>query len=115
METIQWMATEKRNYERKLDEKKTESDQKYNEEVRKIDDDQEAAIQALQNNYKLWAVVVPPIPLLVVASIVFFNRRAKEREGVSSKRCADRARWDRDQEQRNPDAGLPFPKPQFAF
>ncbi len=86
METIQWMATEKRNYERKLDEKKTESDQKYNEEVRKIDDDQEAAIQALQNNYKLWAVVVPPIPLLVVASIVFFNRRAKEREGVSSKR-----------------------------
>ncbi len=40
----------------------------------------------MQATYKLWAVIIPPIPPLLVAAFVFFNRRAKEREGVSSKR-----------------------------
>ena len=40
----------------------------------------------MQGAYKLWAVLIPPIPPLLVAGFVFLNRRAKEREGVSSKR-----------------------------
>jgi ABC-2 type transport system permease protein len=40
----------------------------------------------VQDNYKLWAVLLPPIPPLIVAFAVFFNRRAKEREGVSKAR-----------------------------
>jgi ABC-2 type transport system permease protein len=34
----------------------------------------------------LWAVLLPPIPPLLVAIVVFFTRRAKEREGVSRSR-----------------------------
>ena len=39
----------------------------------------------VQDCYKLWAVLLPPIPPLIVALVVFFNRRASEREGVSTR------------------------------
>jgi ABC-2 type transport system permease protein len=41
---------------------------------------------AVQFQYKLWAVLLPPIPPLVVAVIVFFTRRSREREGVARSR-----------------------------
>ena len=43
-------------------------------------------VRAVQDWYKLWAVVLPPIPPLLVGLAVFFNRRAKEREGVARSR-----------------------------
>jgi ABC-2 type transport system permease protein len=42
--------------------------------------------QAVQFRYKLWAVLLPPIPPLLVAVAVFFTRRAREKEGVSRSR-----------------------------
>ena len=45
----------------------------------------EGAMQ-VQDQYKLWAVLLPPIPPLMVAVIVFFTRRAREREGVARSR-----------------------------
>ena len=83
---VQLIANEQRNLNRKLEEQKAENHQKYNEESRKIDDAQEAKILGIQGTYKLWAVIIPPIPPLLVAAFVFFNRRSKEREGVSRKR-----------------------------
>ena len=80
------VANASRNLNRRLEDQEKENHQKYNEEIRKVDDAQEATILAMQGSYKLWAVIVPPIPLLLVAAVVFFNRRAKEREGVSNKR-----------------------------
>jgi ABC-2 type transport system permease protein len=46
----------------------------------------ELAVRKVQDNCKLWAVLLPPIPPLLVAFAVFFNRRAGEREGVSKAR-----------------------------
>ncbi len=43
-------------------------------------------INRIQNRYKLLAVSLPPIPPLIVGLIVFFNRRSREREGVSRSR-----------------------------
>jgi ABC-2 type transport system permease protein len=40
----------------------------------------------VQNQYKLWAVLLPPIPPLLVALVVLMARRAKEREGVAGSR-----------------------------
>jgi hypothetical protein len=40
----------------------------------------------VQNSYKFWAVVLPPLPLLGLALGVFFIRRANEHEGVSKSR-----------------------------
>ena len=46
----------------------------------------ELAIQKIQQFFKLCAVVVPPIPPLVVGIMVFFRRRLREREGISKAR-----------------------------
>jgi len=43
-------------------------------------------IKRVQGQYKLWAVLLPPIPPLLVALAVFFTRRAREREGVARSR-----------------------------
>ncbi len=43
-------------------------------------------VKSVQSYYKMWAVVLPPIPPLLVALVVFFTRRAREREGVAQSR-----------------------------
>ena len=53
---------------------------------RQIDLDAELKIQEIQRWFKLMAVIVPPIPPLVVGTIVFFRRRLREREGISKAR-----------------------------
>ena len=53
---------------------------------RQIDLDAELKIQEIQRWFKLMAVVVPPIPPLIVGTIVFFRRRLREREGISKAR-----------------------------
>jgi ABC-2 type transport system permease protein len=57
-----------------------------NAEVGKIKHQTEREIQAIQNRYKTWAVALPPILPLLVGIVVFFNRRAGEREGVAASR-----------------------------
>jgi ABC-2 type transport system permease protein len=59
---------------------------KKDREVNKIETDLALQIRGVQDQYKLWAVLLPPIPPLLVAIVVFFTRRAKEREGVSKSR-----------------------------
>jgi len=55
-------------------------------EINKIETDLALEVRSVQDQYKLWAVLLPPIPPLLVAIVVFFTRRAKEREGVSKSR-----------------------------
>ena len=55
-------------------------------EINKSETDLALQIRQVQDQYKLWAVLLPPIPPLLVAIMVFFTRRAKEREGVSRSR-----------------------------
>jgi ABC-2 type transport system permease protein len=52
------------------------------EQMRELSDE----IRRQQSLYKWCAVALPPIPPLVIGLIVFFNRRAKEQEGVSRTR-----------------------------
>ena len=75
---MQEIATVSQSLQRTLEDQKNENHQKYNDEIRKINDTQEATILGMQGDYKLWAVIIPPIPPLLVAAIVFFNRRAKD-------------------------------------
>lgn len=43
-------------------------------------------VRGVQNIYKLWAVLLPLVPPLLIGLAVFVNRRAGEREGVSRSR-----------------------------
>ncbi len=72
--------------EDRMNERIEQLKQKQNRELKKIEREQEAQIRAVQDRYKFWAVALPPIPPLVVALIVFFTRRAREREGVARAR-----------------------------
>jgi ABC-2 type transport system permease protein len=55
-------------------------------EINKSDTELNLEIKRVQGYYKMWAVLLPPIPPLLVALLVFFSRRAREREGVSRSR-----------------------------
>jgi ABC-2 type transport system permease protein len=73
---------EQRRLTAKIAQFNQEYEQKSKEQERKLLID----MRNLQDSYKMMAVFLPPIPLLLVALGVYFNRRAKEREGVSRAR-----------------------------
>ena len=54
--------------------------------IKKIERDLELKTQQVQDSYKLWAVLLPPLPPLLLGLFVFFHRRQQEREGVSKTR-----------------------------
>jgi len=76
--------------ERDLEKRKSVSDQKvqrdFDEKRKSIDRTLALQLSGIHRTYKLWAVLLPPIPPLLVGLAVFFQRRAKEREGVSRAR-----------------------------
>ncbi len=57
-----------------------------NEMIRSTRLNAELAIQEIQRGYKLAAVLVPPIPPLILGLIVFTRRRLREREGITNTR-----------------------------
>ena len=61
---------------------KTERDKDL-EATQRVRDQQ---IQSKQNEYKIWATLIPPIPPLLVGLIVWIQRRLREREGISRER-----------------------------
>ncbi len=83
--TVQFMAAREagqRQLAIKLEQHKRDRDR----EIKKIERNLAQEVRKVQDKRKLWAVLLPPIPPLLVAFFVFFNRRAKEREGVSKAR-----------------------------
>lgn len=44
----------------------------------------EAQIQGIQSNIKMYAVLVPPIPVIFVGIMIFLRRSKREREGAAS-------------------------------
>lgn len=72
--------------EQKLQARREEIENQKQDRIRKIRLDAELTIQKIQRQFKLAAVVIPPIPPLLVGLIVFARRRIREREGISKAR-----------------------------
>jgi ABC-2 type transport system permease protein len=70
----------------KLDRTVSELEQNNEDKIEEIERDLALRKDRVRDTYKLMAVVVPPIPPLLVAVVVFFIRRAREREGVEKSR-----------------------------
>ena len=70
----------------KFQNKKLSLENERNEAKRRIDLEAELEIQKIQRKFKLAAVIIPPIPPLLVGLIVFTRRRLREREGISKDR-----------------------------
>lgn len=75
-----------RNENEKLQRINEEMVNERNEMIRSTRLNAELKIQEIQRRYKLAAVLIPPIPPLVLGLIVFTRRRLREREGISKAR-----------------------------
>jgi ABC-2 type transport system permease protein len=86
MESMQTLAFAKMARERRRDAKIEQMKQDLERQVNAIQTKQNVSIQKIQSWYKLWAILLPPVPPLLVALGVFLSRRAQEHEGVSRSR-----------------------------
>jgi ABC-2 type transport system permease protein len=86
MQAIQELSSSQQIAQRKLDTKIEQLRRKRDAEVAKVERTLESTIRREQDRQKWLAVLLPPIPPLVVAFFVFFRRRAQEREGVATTR-----------------------------
>jgi ABC-2 type transport system permease protein len=86
MQAVQQLASSQRLAQRRLETKIEALKRKRDAQVETVERKLEAQIRREQDRQKWWAVLLPPIPPLVVAFFVYFRRRALEREGVASSR-----------------------------
>ena len=86
MQAVQQLASRQRLAQRRLDTKIEQLKRKRDTEVEAVERQLEAKIRKEQDRQKWLAVLLPPIPPLVVAFFVYFRRRAMEREGVAKTR-----------------------------
>ena len=75
-----------REQQQKLESKFEELDNGRKEKERAIELEAEFEIQQIQRKFKLAAVLIPPIPPLLLGLFVFTRRRLLEREGISKAR-----------------------------
>jgi ABC-2 type transport system permease protein len=76
------MQTEQDRLKQELEAKRRERDRK----IANIESGLEKYKLNIQNRYKLWAVLFPPILPLAIGIAVFFTRRTREKEGVDRSR-----------------------------
>ena len=72
--------------QQRRNQKRQEFENNRREQMRSIELDAENKIREIQKKFKLYAVFIPPIPPLLVGSIVWTRRRLREREGISKAR-----------------------------
>ena len=78
MQAVQQLASRQRLAQRRLDTKLEQLKRKRDAEIEQVERSLEATIRREQDWQKWLAVMLPPIPPLVVAFFVFFRRRAQE-------------------------------------
>jgi ABC-2 type transport system permease protein len=86
MQAIQQLASRQRLAQRRLETKIEKLKSSRDTEVAAVERRLEGEVRREQDRQKWLAVLLPPIPPLVVAFLVFFRRRALEREGVAKSR-----------------------------
>jgi ABC-2 type transport system permease protein len=80
------LNTERREQAEKFQTQVQELENERRDKKRRTDLDAELEIQEIQRKFKLAAVIIPPIPPLLVGLVVLTRRRLREREGISKAR-----------------------------
>lgn len=86
LETAQKLAIAQQTGQARLNAAVSQLEKKRDREVQRIERELNLEITRVQDWYKMWSVVLPPVLPMLVGLAVFFNRRAREREGVSRER-----------------------------
>ena len=80
------LASQRQGQAEKFQAQVAELENERREKKRSIDLTAELEIQEIQRKFKLAAVLIPPIPPLLVGLVVFTRRRLREREGIAKAR-----------------------------
>ena len=80
------LAQEEREQSNNIKRRSDELQNERQEKKREIELLAELEIQEVQRQFKIWSVVIPPIPPLLVGIFVATRRRLREREGISKAR-----------------------------
>jgi ABC-2 type transport system permease protein len=83
---MQMLARERIRLEQKRDVQIAALEKDRNRQVKQSERELSAQIRGVQDRYKLLAVLLPPIPPILLAFFVFFHRRKAEQEGVDTRR-----------------------------
>ncbi|ADB16443.1 multi- copper enzyme maturation ABC-type transport system permease component-like protein [Pirellula staleyi DSM 6068] len=83
---LQSLALQQQVAERRLAVKNQRLAIERDRQLREIERMRDQEVKSMQNDYKIWATTLPPIPPLLVALVVWARRRIREREGVSRNR-----------------------------
>ncbi len=83
---IQELAKIKERQVRQNEQKIQELTREMEDNIKEIDTKLVRQEQKIQNRYKLWSILLPPIPPLLISLIVLGVRHAREKEGASRKR-----------------------------
>jgi len=86
MEIMQELEIAQETGQQRVEAAKQQAERERDQEVNKIETDLRLQVQKVQSWYKTWAVLLPPIPPLLIGLGVWLTRRAREREGVSRAR-----------------------------
>lgn len=85
-DALRRLAEQKELAQRRIAIEKERIAREFSEKTAKIRRDMDLNVLNVQRSYKVWAVVLPPIPPLLVGLVVFVRRRLREREGISKSR-----------------------------
>ena len=80
------LAQEEREQRNNITRRREELQNERQEKKRQIELTAELKIQEVQRQYKIWSVIIPPLPPLLVGIFVATRRRLREREGISKAR-----------------------------
>lgn len=79
---MQRIAIKKQQLQQKKDVTEKQLKREADEQVAEVKRQTDLKILGIQNWYKFLAVIIPPIPPLLVGLVVFVSRRLREREGI---------------------------------
>ena len=83
---MQMVERERIRLERIRDVRISTLEKERNRKVKQSERELASQIRSVQDRYKLLAVLLPPIPPVLLAFFVFFHRRKAEQEGVDTRR-----------------------------
>lgn len=77
-------ATEAEN--RRLQQQEEEIEREKNERIRRVRIETEQEIREIENSVWRWAVIVPPLPAIILGIVVVLSRLLNERKGIATDR-----------------------------
>jgi len=86
LQLIRQLEMKREHDQRKQQVRDQASQKQFDRDRKNIERQLSLELESVHRKYKFWAVMLPPIPPLLVGLGVFFNRRAREREGVARSR-----------------------------